>query len=380
MLALRHLVASVAVALPFGCGGAFSAGNDNGGDGGGGGDAPPGDSIVGDSPVNGDAGVDGGACLALPGVPNLEMCTAACTTQKIVTGSGQAAMKYPFGIATSGEDVFWAAQDDYNGNGTTGAIWKAKRDVNTAAPLLMVKAGRPTAIALDSTRVYWTDRSSTPTSIQTVTRDCTGACTPTTIGSLDQASVIRVVAEGDIFVAGDGGILRAHFTGSAWKVDTVGTAGQYSQLAYDGLAVYYSTAGFIKRISRDGATISTLAASPVDASGFFFAGLLSDCTTLYAPVSGATAVLYEHPVAGGSWTNVPTGPSASIYATAIDEKYVYFGNANGGGVMRFQRTGSALALNMAPGLSTFGLAVDEKAVYFGDHSNNSNGDVYEILK
>lgn len=367
------VVSFLGVAAAPACGGGFTAASGDGGaiDG-----APLDSPAAGDAPA--DAPETGPSCAPLFAVPNPETClpNSMCNAVMAAAGSSVADRKFPFGIA-SGTDgyVYWAAQDDLMGMGTQGAIWRAKKD-GSIAPLRVVGATAPTAVALDAGRVYWIDNGSNPSTLYTASLTCANACTATTIGSSAGLRAIRVVADGDVFASGDSEVLHYVYSNGQWTGGKVTQGGPGSLLAYDGLAVFFSSGGTITRIPVDGMTPFPFAAG----DGTTYAALESDCTTVFAAISNAMSAIRAFPVPMGAST-LMSEPllGSSVNASAIDRQYLYYGLLNLGGVVRVRRN-NLNAQIIAPGYNAWAVAVDETSVYFGDQVTGGGGNIYRVVK
>jgi hypothetical protein len=325
-----------------------------------------------------DAPDTGSSCAPLPGVPNPETCVqnGVCNVVMVAAGStSMADQKFPFGIA-SGTDgyVYWAAQDDIMGFGTQGAIWRARKP--SSGPLRVVKATAPTAIAVDTTRVYWIDNGSMPSTLYTAPLDCNDACTATTIGSSGGLRVIRVVGDGDVFASGDSEVWHYVYSNSQWISRLVAPVGVGSLLAYDGLAVFLSSMGVIRRLSVDGTMVAPFATG----DGTPYAAIDSDCMAVFAATASGVPQIRVFPLPSGPPNAVPEPLlGTSVNASAIDRQYLYYGLLNSGGVVRVRRSGMSSQV-IAPAFNAWGVAVDETSLYFVDQLPAGGGSIYRVVK
>jgi hypothetical protein len=136
-------------------------------------------------------------------------------------------------------------------------------------------------------------------------------------------------------------------------------------IAIDATSVYWTdcgdpTGGKVLKVSKAGGTVVTLASGDV-LSGIAVEG--SDVYWVARTAVGAGAIKTV-PVAGGTPAVVAAQSGAPSHLVA-DASYVYWGDLNGGGVMKAPLGGGAATI-VAPSNSAFQIALGDAAVFWMD--------------
>jgi hypothetical protein len=107
--------------------------------------------------------------------------------------------------------------------------------------------------------------------------------------------------------------------------------------------------------------------------------LTGDCRTVFASPPGRPLFVLD--ASSATWTTLGTNTFGDVYSVAIDEDFVYLGEANLGGLWRVRKTTGA-AERIASTVGVWGIAVDDDAVYFGVHDKSGpyRGTIYRIAK
>jgi len=277
----------------------------------------------------------------------------------------------------------------------------------------------PTAIAVDTTSVYWTDAPSVdlPTTGggAIVKVGVTGGA-PTTLVSGQADPQTLALAAGSLywanFTGGDvaeasitGGTvttlvpetpftplaLVANATSLAWT--TEGTTGNGAgtvmalplaggtpvtlaidqrdivALAIDPANVYWKNGPSILAVALGGGAIRTLCTLSEATSGASF-GMAVDATNVYwTGRNGSAGTLLKVPVGGGTATTLASDPD-TLSVLAIDATSVYF--TGSGGIEKVAIDGGATT-TLAAGHSAVGIAVDATSVYWTEQAGEDAG-------
>jgi len=351
---------------------------------------------------------DGSAgCLPLPvfdgspcGSPGL--CTTSVVADKLLCDGGPCPTRaYPFGIAYDATYVYWAAQDGYNGDGTTGGIWRALRNgVQHASPDQLLSAVAPKWLVLDDDSLYFSARTGASSQgIFRIDLACAAACMAQalwtdTSGQIDQ---LVVLGHHDLLAVGDTTLVEVFETAGTWTNKTVRGAQDmaYAHAAYNGLAAYlypggpgnltldqitFFPAGSIVTPFADLSDAGLAAPSP----NGIVAPLVADCTSVFTWGPAPNGIVKIPIATPGQPVDLATQSAfgGALYAIDQDESSVYVGEANGGGVWRIDKNGGA-PFQLVASVSAWGIAVDETGVFYGEHglpNMGGDGTIYRVAK
>jgi hypothetical protein len=136
-------------------------------------------------------------------------------------------------------------------------------------------------------------------------------------------------------------------------------------MAIDATSVYWTdcgdpTGGTVQKVSKTDGAIVTLA------SGDVLSGITVEGSNVYwvARTADESGEIKTVPVAGGTPTVVAAQSGAPSHIVA-DASYVYWGELNGGGVMKAPLGGGAATM-VAPATSAFQIALGDTAVFWMD--------------
>ena len=135
-------------------------------------------------------------------------------------------------------------------------------------------------------------------------------------------------------------------------------------MAIDATSVYWTdcgdpTGGTVQKVSKTGGAIVTLA------SGDVLSGITVEGANVYwvaRTAQGSGGAIKTIPVAGGTPTVVAAQSGDPSHLVA-DASYVYWGDLNGGGVMKAPLGGGAATM-VAPARSAFQIALGDTAVFW----------------
>lgn len=311
-----------------------------------------------------------GACRA-PRAPSCE--PAQCAQRELHASAGG----YPFGIATDAAYVYWLEQrapgDAYNGTGTA-TLLRTKRDGGGAPLLLASSQAQATALALAGGFLYWATYDPSPggpheAHLRRVSASCTPPCAPedvTGAAPLVGKPIVKIVPfGGDLLLAVQAGPVLRWLPGlGAAEIEDLGFA---PDVIDTGGGAYATGEGkpYVLRIPRGPASVTKpFWLTPLDGGAAGLHRLATDCTHLFG-LRGPSETLYRAPLDGGALEPIGVGPSATTYDLGADARWLYAASPNAGGLAVLDpQTGTRVVL--ASG-NVFALAVDDDGVYWGDH-------------
>lgn len=263
----------------------------------------------------------------------------------------------------------------------------------------------PSAIALDTTNVYWANQ---PMQAGAVVQLPIAGGTPTTVASAQGTLAAFAVEGSSIYWANSdadntfilegpvgGGAattlaseptfipvgLAANATNVAWTTEgTTGTAagtvvtaplaggaattlapdqGDVIALAMDATNVYWKSDRSILKVSLAGGALSTLCTLSTSTAGASFAMAVDATNVYWTGRDGTSGTLMKVPVGGGTATTLATS-SDMFSALAIDATSAYVSSAD---ILSVPIAGGA-ATTLVAGYGANGLAVDATSVYW----------------
>jgi hypothetical protein len=175
---------------------------------------------------------------------------SGCGTTPTVLAPQQAT---PHGIASDGDDVFWATDDGIRTCAATGCGGKPT--------VLSNGAGKPNGIAIDATNVYWTEAESGRV-LKCAKVGCNLAPTVLVDAGVWRSAADIAVDATDVYWASPSStrVLKCAIDGCNGSPTEVATAQAYA-LAIDGANVYVTTIDSVLKCAKTGCTEPTVLAS-----------------------------------------------------------------------------------------------------------------------
>jgi hypothetical protein len=238
----------------------------------------------------------------------------------------------PVAIAAASGNVFWASSYSMGPNGMygTGGIRKVPVDGGIATTL--ASGNLPSAIALDSTNVYWTD----------VVADDAGAPVKD-----DAGAYVR-------------GVFAVPAAGGATTMLASGTG---QPLAADSANVYVTVADSLVRVPNTGGAATTLASAPAATN------IAVDSQNVYWLAQGSSTDILSVPIAGGSVTTLATSPTSGKGSFAVGATGVFFSCEPWGYAITKVALGGGTVTTVAAAGNATALALDSTSVYWVDGAN-----------
>jgi hypothetical protein len=254
------------------------------------------------------------------------------------TGQG-----YPVNIGVSPYGLYWI--NGSNGTNPGGLWW-----LNNSGTLFQVSTMSqvvPSAMALNSTTVYWFDATSgsNPEALLSVTAGA--LATPNNLGNGGGCPIAMVLASSTLYWL-DAGCFAGAGTLNKWTNPGTGTP---VQLLPNSTSSSPLSGPYSHRIA-------------VDTSGVYFFESNSS-SIVRAPLTPASPTFLV--------------PSATANGVAVDANYVYWTDPNQGAVLYAPLTGSGTPAKLASGQNTpYDVVLDANNVYW---TNNANpGSVMRVAK
>lgn len=217
----------------------------------------------------------------------------------------------------------------------------------------------PTAIAVDSSNVYWTDNVIT---YGAIVKEPLAGGTPTTLASkLNRPDGIAVDQNNVYWITTPGTVMKMPLSGGA-AATLANSAGLASGIAIDTNNAYWTASTTVMKVPLKGGTPATLASGQsaaegiaVDSSGVYWTDRLAG-TVMKVGLSGnGLATL-------ASGQDHPDG-------IAVDATSVYWGNEGtnvNGSVMKIAKTGGPVTTLASGNTSAYDIALDSTNVYWTD--------------
>jgi hypothetical protein len=316
---------------------------------------------------------DGGA-----GAPDsgLSVTTATCVRQPF--WAGQVALAElpngrPVSIVLDRCNVYWTD----SGNGGVRWVSKEGGPVNTLAVPTQPGNGSA-ALAIDSANLYWTEVDSAGAGTVVETRLLDAATR--VLGSEPVAPSALAVDSSSVYFSGRA-IARIPIGGGP-TTTLAATRGGYS-LTVTASAAYWAPFGIDALWSvglAAGAHTSTFAvgawgARRCDGSLFWSTVVTHDATDLYwgdTGSGGCFGALYRTPLSGGPQQVLTSGANLNPEAMALSGAFLYLANSSGGTILEIDTQHlTVTTLASGQGLPT-GIAVDDRYVYWANNNGGQN--------
>lgn len=296
---------------------------------------------------------------------------------------------HPFGIVADRRHVYWLTQnlgnEGYNGHGvaTLRRVDRQTRVVETLA------AGQTMATALIAVGpdLYWTALAGDTHALRTIRKDaaaCAGPCaTPKTVlEGLPRIIGMAAPSPTALFLLPENGAVRQVTLGGAMVgVRELPMTSSYPGIVATNEAVFVSgdSGKTLRAFDASGASMWT-SSSP----GWH---LTTTCKDVFG-VAG-TDGLVSFPLPASKSVASVLSPYLKVasagYALAADERFVYRGLPNGGGLRRVDTSKAAPVDEAMLAGNVWGLAVTDDAIVYGEHGANNTatattGAIYLIEK
>lgn len=297
----------------------------------------------------------------------------AAVCQPVVLAKGQIR---PSALAIDSTNVYWTNE----GDGTVNRI-----PIGGGTLTVMASSqGTPAAIAVDGTNVYWTDTTANAFPTPSLVRQAIVGGTTFAIATSASANSITVDATTVYWtVAGGAGVTQIAKTMTNGMGTTLVTGyGVPFAVAVDSANVYWTVlaGGYVYKVPIGGGTPVAVASGQLGA-----VSLAANATSLYwtsdetidsAPIGGLPD--------GGAPAVLATSTQATVEALAIDATNVYWVD-NGGGVSKAPIGGGGPTVALASGqLAPVAVAVDATSVYWANQgtaaNNYSDGAIVKMAK
>lgn len=160
----------------------------------------------------------------------------------------------------------------------------------------------------------------------------------------------------------------ATFTAATPGIVTLATGlSNPNAITTDDTYVYWADygSGTVKKVSKNGGTVTTLASGLYSPSGVAVDGSYVYIGEDYG-INAAR--VHKVPKAGGSVITLASG-LPSVWGITIDSSYVYFADGYGGTIQRVPKGGGSVSILATGSQSPAGIAVDSSAVYWTEFVN-----------
>ena len=300
---------------------------------------------------------------------------------------------FPFAIATDATHVTWATQieapgalNPYDGVGD-GMIMRVPKD-GSGTPVILATSQRFTrALALDGIFAYWvTYGEDNYARLMRTPRGCVVSCGPPEERGMfprgNRIDRIKRAVDGVLFAISD--------SGNLFRIDVTSTTPTlvYAAAGNAGLAVTTSAAyasamdwpAVGKAPVAGGAGADLFRPAPDDAGPVGVVPIATDCASLWMVRESTPPIVLEYALGSSpSRTTLPMALPIGAFDLAADDRWLYFGAANAGGLYLVEKmTGTS---NLLQGGNVWRIAVDRDGVYYGEHDRNSGtGNLYMLVK
>lgn len=284
---------------------------------------------------------------------------------------------HPWGIAVDDQNVYWLTQpygvDGYNGH-ADASLWRVDRSTGTAVELARAQPKARSLVA-HKEHLYWLTGAGGSGELRRLRRDAP-PCTPFSCakfeivesGIADPLAVSLLSPDALLVTGGLGRIDVVSLGQPPARATAVTTTINPAAIAGDGVA--FAGGGnllFVHRISLAGADAGVAASFPDDASVGAPFQLATDCTDLFASHGNRLWRVPASP-AGGLFATVGDIDTGGLYAMGNDQRFVYLGYANGGGLARVDTKAMLPSRQvMVPSASAWRIDVQGDVIAYGEH-------------
>jgi hypothetical protein len=305
---------------------------------------------------------------------------------------------HPHGVRITEKEVFWLSQPfgtaGYNGD-AEATLWRLDRSTGEAVAIARALP-RARLLVVHGAYVVWADQRSSSTGLWRLARnappcDASTCASPEPVMSgFGPPAMLESLSETVLLLLDESGTVhRIKLDDVPATERTVFDTTDLATLTIGDREAYVASAltPRVQRLSATGADAGELGhlANADGGTPFGPRWIATSCKAVFGFDKTGAVSSIPTSARGEAFVRRATTTPFDVYAIAADERFVYLGGANGGGLRRFDDT-RGIVETLVPGASAWGMAVADRVLVYGEHGGSPSdpdadvGTIYVIDK